>query len=163
VKYGCVLLSRVSQSGARQVIGFWLPGEIFGWEVYREHRYCAESAGESRVQAIEPSHAPASLYTQLVPSLALLRDQLLILSRPTAEARVAAFLHNLLVRQGGATRIDLPMHRFDIAEYLGISPETVSRVLHRLKKAGMIDMPNLHGVVVLNFEALKVSAKLETD
>jgi len=87
----------------------------------------------------------------------------MILSRPTAEARVAAFLDNLLVRQGSASRIYVPMHRFDIADYLGLSPETVSRVLHRLRKLKLIEMPSLHIIVVLDSTGLKRISRLETD
>ena len=152
VTFGCVIQSKVNRNGTRQVAGFFLPGELFGWEIEDERLYSAECAGTTIIQTIEPAAAeqlPEWKQGRLVPSLGQLQEQLLILSRPTAEARVAAFLHNLLCRQSSRRRVFLPMHRFDIADYLGLSPETVSRVLRRFKQSALINTPNIHTVDIL--------------
>ena len=163
VKSGCVVLSCVTRSGYRQVAGFVFPGEIFGWEASADHQYCATSAGCSSVQMFHGSQAEDLRRTNLEASFALLRDELLIVSRPSAEARVAAFLDNLLLRQGSARRIYLPMHRFEIAEYLGLSPETVSRVLHRFMKKALIEMPSLQMITVVDRALLKKTSGLDRD
>jgi len=150
VKFGCVMLSRVTRAGTRQVSGFFLPGEVFGWEVEEEHRFSAEAAGTTSIQVFGNSQTPPDWrQAQIIPSLALLREQLLVLSRPTAQSRLAAFLGDLLERQHSSRRIYLPMHRLDIADYLGLSPETVSRVFRRFQKMELIATPSIHLVDVL--------------
>jgi len=72
------------------------------------------------------------------------QDQILLLGRKTAKERVAYFLHALAVRSGSPDRpaiaIDIPMTRSDIADYLGLTTETVSRTLTQLKKAKIINL-----------------------
>jgi len=158
VTFGCVMLSRVTRTGNRQISGFFLPGETFGWELEPEHRFSAETVGTSSVQIHGPIHSPQAAewrQSELVPSLTLLREQLMILSQPTADSRVAAFLDDQLTRQHSAHRIQLPMHRFDIAEYLGLSPETVSRVLRRFGLMELINAPSIHVIDVLYPEGLR--------
>ena len=154
--------SRVTRTGNRQISGFFLPGETFGWELEPEHRFSAETVGTSSIQIHGHIHSPQAAEwreRELVPSLALLREQLMILSQPTADARVAAFLDDHLRRQQSVDRIQLPMHRFDIAEYLGLSPETVSRVLRRFESLGLIAAPSIHVIDVLNPERMRKVCK----
>lgn len=157
VKFGCILLSRVTRTGTRQVSGFFLPGEAFGWEIEPEHRFTAEAAGTTSVETFGHVHTRQAAewrQSQLVPSLANLRDQLMIISRPTADARVAAFLDDMMKRQRSTRRVYLPMHRFDIADYLGLSPETISRVLRRFQESELIRSKNIHVIDALDPEQL---------
>ena len=163
VKSGCIVICRVTRSGHRLVAEFVFPGEVFGWEVARDHQYSAQSAGCSAIQTFLASQTEELQRTTLSSSFNLLREEHLVVSRPSAEARVAAFLENLLLRQGGVRQIRLPMHRFDIAAYLGLSPETVSRVLHRFMKNEVIAMPDLHTIIVVDRALLKLASRLESD
>lgn len=163
VRSGCVVVCRVTRSGHRHVAEFVFPGEVFGWETGRDHQYCAESAGCSSIQTFPASQTDELWRSNFGKSVALLRDELLIISRPSAEARVAAFLEGLLSRQGSSRRIYVPMHRFDIAEHLGLSPETVSRVVHRFMKQGLIEVPSLQMIIVVDLPLLKRMSRLEAD
>jgi len=157
VQFGCVLLARATYGGNHQVGGFFFPNEVFGWESEVEHCFSAESAGTTGIRVFGPAKDPAATewrHKQLLPSLTRLREQLLIVSLGTADARLAAFFCDLVERNGNDL-LALPMHRLDIAAYLGISPETVSRVLRRFKDAGIVSVPSTHYIKVLNLPALQ--------
>jgi CRP/FNR family nitrogen fixation transcriptional regulator len=78
-----------------------------------------------------------------------------VLGRQNAVERVAAFLLEMSERQAGLRRIELPMSRTDIADYLGLTIETVSRVLSRLKQKGVIRLPTLRSVEIVKREFLQ--------
>jgi CRP-like cAMP-binding protein len=90
-----------------------------------------------------------------------MQDHLVMLGRQTAMERVAAFLLLLLERSARERRgaIELPMSRLDIADYLGLTLETVSRTLADLKHAHVIDLEGPHLAVVKNVEALRSLAE----
>lgn len=157
VAYGCILLWNATPVGTRHVSGFVLPGEVFGWESEETHQHSAETVTPSglRVITTDQNQQHERLYVdQFVPTLVHLQEQLIIISRPTAEARVAAFLVNLCERQHSEHRLSLPMHRVDIAEYLGLSPETVSRVLSRFRAMHLIEITDLHTLEIPNIAEL---------
>ena len=79
----------------------------------------------------------------------------MVLGRMTAIEKMASFLLDLLERQDHETLIDLPMQRNDIADYLGLTFETVSRVLRVLKDTGVIRLPRIDQVEVLSLEQLE--------
>ena len=86
------------------------------------------------------------------------QDQMLLLGRKTAVERLSTFLTALARRQGGlesAGVIDLPMTRTDIADYLGLTIETVSRTFTKLRKSGVIELPDAHSVTLTDIEALR--------
>jgi CRP/FNR family transcriptional regulator len=90
------------------------------------------------------------------------REHLLLLGRKSALEKVASFLVELACRTGCegvvATEITLPMVQHDIADYLGLNAQTVSRMFTRLKTAGMVDMPKLGHVVLSDRRALSILA-----
>jgi CRP-like cAMP-binding protein len=90
-----------------------------------------------------------------------MQDHLVMLGRQTAMERVAGFLLLLLQRSapGRRSAIDLPMSRLDIADYLGLTLETVSRTLADLKHAHVIDLEGPHLAVVRDVEALRSLAE----
>jgi CRP-like cAMP-binding protein len=91
--------------------------------------------------------------------LASMRDHLVMLGRHTAGEKVAAFLL-LLNRPDGATcsnRLELPMSRQDIADFLGLTIETVCRELTLLAQNGTIEIPNRHQIVLVNLTKLKIA------
>jgi CRP/FNR family nitrogen fixation transcriptional regulator len=91
------------------------------------------------------------------------QNHLVMLGRQTAKERVAAFLMHVIdhtgVEQGGL--IEMPMSRQDIADYLGLTIETVCRVLSAMKREGLIGIPNLHQLIVKNAETLYALAEGE--
>jgi CRP/FNR family nitrogen fixation transcriptional regulator len=82
------------------------------------------------------------------------QEHLLVLGRQNALERVAAFLADMAERQGGLRQVELPMSRNDIADYLGLTIETVSRVFTRLKHDGVIRLPSLRSVEIVKRQAL---------
>ena len=144
----------VSEDGEEQVVGFHLPGELIGLDALGsgEHRCEAVALTDANVCDV-PFEQLADISAQL-PSLRrqLLRvigqsvdrdhDHLEILVRRQANERIALFLHGLgeRLRQLGQsdTRFRLPMSREDIARFLGLALETVSRGFHRLQDDGVI-------------------------
>lgn len=91
------------------------------------------------------------------------QNHLLMLGRQTAKERVASFLLLMAERREGGNTIDVPMSRQDIADYLGLTIETVCRALSELKRARVIAIPNRHQIVVRNTEALETMALGEND
>jgi CRP/FNR family nitrogen fixation transcriptional regulator len=77
----------------------------------------------------------------------------------TASERVAVFLLDMFERRDHAKVLDLPMSRNDIADYLGLTIETVCRILSALKRNGVISIPNSHRIELIDREALAVLAE----
>ena len=90
---------------------------------------------------------PMTLGAQEWDELDQAQQRMLLLGRKSAEERLASFLIDLAERQE-TTCLHLPMSRQDIADFLGLTIETVSRLFTRFKRAGMIDLPDRHSVVL---------------
>jgi CRP/FNR family nitrogen fixation transcriptional regulator len=88
-------------------------------------------------------------------SLVRAQEHLLVLGRQNSVERVAAFLLEMSQRQGGLPQVELPMSRTDIADYLSLTIETVSRVLSRLKQKGVIRLPTLRSVEIVKWQILQ--------
>lgn len=147
---GVVRIYRLLPDGRRQVVGFALPGDFLGLTTQDHYPLTAE--------AIEPTLAcafPRIAFRRLVDgNLAALRrmnqlvsqeltaahDRMMMLGRYTAEEKMAAFLLSWRERRRACagTGVNLPMSRRDIADYLGLTIETVSRTFTRLERAGVI-------------------------
>ena len=97
------------------------------------------------------------LYATLRHDLWAAQNHLVILGRQSARERVASFLVQLIARRKSAdhSKLEVPMTRQDIADYLGLTIETVCRVLTALKRDGVIDIPNRHTITVRNAAALR--------
>jgi CRP/FNR family transcriptional regulator, nitrogen fixation regulation protein len=150
VGQGCVRTIRQLEDGRRQVGEFLLPGDIFGWETIGEQEFAAEAATpvalwRLRLSAVEAradeDRAFAQrLRCQAAAKMKAARSRLVVLGRMTAHERIASFL--LEMRERLATpaeaAIELPMCRTDMADYLGLTIETVSRGLAMLRRHGAI-------------------------
>jgi CRP/FNR family nitrogen fixation transcriptional regulator len=157
VEFGTVRVSRVTSDGRRQITSFCLPGDVFGLEEGDEHEFSAESVDGAGIRVLRPANATG--IAQSVLSLALRRfahvqKHILLLGRLGANEKMARFLVDLMDRQGGEDVINLPMQRSDIADYLGITFETVSRVLRVLKDRGIIRLNTISQIEVLNEDGL---------
>lgn len=162
IRSGSVRTARVSDDGDEQVIGFHLPGELVGLEgiVDEQHRCDAVALERTSVCALsllqleQVAASIPALQQQFhrIMSREIMQDHehLLALGRRTARERVALFLHSMSERldeagyDGGDFR--LSMSREDIASYLGLALETVSRLLTRLSDEGVVtvDRRRLH-------------------
>lgn len=139
---GVVRTAKVLGDGRRQIHGFHLAGDLFGFETSNAHRLNAEAVVATRVllfrrrqiEAVASRNVEASrrLWDLAMRSLEDAEEHALLLGRRTALERVAAFLMTMEKRLGGSGSVELPMGRRDIADYLGLTLETVSRCISQL-------------------------------
>jgi CRP/FNR family nitrogen fixation transcriptional regulator len=157
VEYGAVRVYRLLADGRRQISAFHLAGDVFGFETDGTHHFFAEAITAAGIRALRPAH-DGHLADGLLPAAlqALVRAQehLLVLGRQNAVERIAAFLVEMAERQGGLMQVELPMSRTDIGDYLGLTIETVSRVLTRLKQKGAIRLTSLRSVEIVKPQTL---------
>lgn len=139
VGQGVVRTVSLSASGQRTVHGFHHAGEVFGIERGACCAYGAEAITAARL-AIWRTHTlgPADLWPFIMDAKDRSEDRLTILDRASAFDRVLHFLLDMARRTRSGTRVDLPMSRYDMADYLGLSSETVSRVFTALRLEGLI-------------------------
>jgi len=165
---GGVRLCKVRSDGRRQIAEFLLPGDMFGFEFGDEHSLTAEALCDVVVMRCPRNHVERlseelpgvrhQLMSLLRRELSAAQDHLVMLGRQTAKERVASFLLLLAERRSDAGEdiaLDLPMGRQDIADYLGLTIETVCRALTDLKRERLIAIPNRHQVVIRDLSALE--------
>jgi CRP/FNR family transcriptional regulator, nitrogen fixation regulation protein len=160
---GTVRTYKVLNDGRRQIGAFYLPGDIFGLEVGDEHTFSAEAIVDSKVLVIKRNSVMAlaqrdsdvarELWTTTASELERVQDHIMLLVK-TAQERVAGFLLEMSARARATNEIDLPMSRQDIADYLGLTIETVSRTLTQLENSAAIAVPSARRIVLRNRGAL---------
>jgi CRP/FNR family nitrogen fixation transcriptional regulator len=135
---GAVRTVRHSSDGRRQVGDFYYPGDLFGLEVDGDHAFAAEAMCPTQVRMIRLGSAEDRAIVQATRrELARAHDHLAMLGRRSAEEKVASFLLEL-AHQGPCDQAALPMSRQDMADYLGLALETVSRVLSRFQDEDLV-------------------------
>jgi len=154
---GAVRTYKVLNDGRRQIGSFYLPGDIFGLEVGDEHTFSSEAVVDCKVLVIKRSvlvslagrdnSVARQLWTMAAAELQRAQDHIMLLIK-TAQERVAGFLMEMSARNSGASEVDLPMSRQDIADYLGLTIETVSRTLTQLENSGAIAVPTSRRIVL---------------
>jgi len=160
---GAVRTYKVLNDGRRQIGGFYLPGDVFGLEVGDQHSFSAEAITECRILVIKRSSVVAlaardsgvarDLWTMTASELQRAQDHIMLLIK-TAQERVAGFLLEMASRNPGSSEVELPMSRQDIADYLGLTIETVSRTLTQLEHSAAIAVPASRRIVLRNRAAL---------
>lgn len=160
---GAVRTYKVLNDGRRQISSFYLPGEIFGLEVGGEHTFSAEAVADSKILVIRRSAVVAlagrdkevarQLWRMTATELQRAHDHIMLLIK-TAQERVAGFLLEMAARSSDANEVDLPMSRQDIADYLGLTIETVSRMVTQLERSGTIALATSRRVVLRKRGAL---------
>jgi CRP/FNR family transcriptional regulator, nitrogen fixation regulation protein len=159
---GAVRTHKLLSDGRRQIGAFHLPGDIFGLENGDFHRFTAEAIVDTTVRLVkrqslerEARKDPAVVRTLLkmtTDNLRHVENHLLLLGRQFATERVAAFLLEMNGRLTSEGAMALPMTRRDIADYLGLAIETVSRVLNAYQRKGYLKAagPFQREIIVLN-------------
>ena len=160
VAVGVVRVYRLLADGRRQICAFHMPGEIFGFEAGTERHFFADAVNTVGLKLLRPGSEVALSHELLKLALGSLdkaHDHLMTIGRNDAAGRVAAFLLEIAERQGtrDIDSIDLPMSRLDIADYLGLTIETVSRVFTRLRDQGVIRLISTRHVDVLRWKQLE--------
>jgi CRP/FNR family transcriptional regulator, nitrogen fixation regulation protein len=154
---GAVRTYKVLNDGRRQISSFYLPGEIFGLELGGEHTFSAEAIADSKILVMRRSAVVAlagrdkevarQLWRMTATELQRAHDHIMLLIK-TAQERVAGFLLEMAARSPDASEVDLPMSRQDIADYLGLTIETVSRMVTQLERSGTIALATSRRVVL---------------
>jgi CRP/FNR family transcriptional regulator, nitrogen fixation regulation protein len=160
---GTVRTYKVLTDGRRQVGGFYVPGDIFGLETGEEHTFSAEAITECKVLVIKRSTLVAlagrdhdvahQLWTITGRELQRVQEHIMLLVK-SAQERVASFLLEMAERIAADNAVELPMSRQDIADYLGLTIETVSRTLTILENAATIELSSSRRIVLRNRSAL---------
>jgi len=160
---GLIRLSKLLPDGRRQIAGFLFPGDFLGITMEEEHAFTAEAVAPSALCRFPRrqfddfvADHPAlerRLYAVAAHELAAARQQLVLLGRKTASERIASFLLMLADRcpsMPAGDETDFPMSRADIADYLGLRIETVSREITSLKTARVIQLTGRHSFRILD-------------
>lgn len=157
VEFGTVRVCRVTSDGRRQINSFHFAGDVFGFEAGDERQCYAESVDGAGIRPVhtDASGVPPHRLLQLaLTSFASAQHHMLRLGRMSAVEKLASFLLDLLDRQESDGVVALQMQRCDIADYLGLTFETVSRVLRSLKDDGIIKVPSTDRVEIVDAAAL---------
>lgn len=158
VSTGAVRVYRLLSDGRRQVVSFHLPGEMFGFEAGTDHSFFAEAITDTTLAVFGRRHMQErsrDLLALALAGMARAQQHLLVIGRQCAVERIAAFLVDLCERQGGGRLLRLPMSRQDIADYLGLTIETVSRVMTKLKARSVIALRDARTVDIMRLDALR--------
>jgi CRP/FNR family transcriptional regulator len=166
--HGTAKLTRLLPDGREQVLGFRFAGDVLGYTGADRYPFAAQMLTPAQICRLERKRLDGLLrrYPALehrlldlcVQELAATQEQLVTVGRRTAEARVAAFLLSLAEAgkrraQAGAV-LDMPMTRGDIADFLGLTLETVSRTLTAFRRRGWMREPAHGRVEILKRDAL---------
>jgi CRP/FNR family transcriptional regulator, nitrogen fixation regulation protein len=160
---GSVRTYKILNDGRRQIGGFYLPGDIFGLEFADEHTFSAEAVADAKVVVVKRGAITAladrdsaigrELFAMTGRELRRVQEHVLLLVK-SAQERVASFLLEMADRASAGNTVELPMSRQDIADYLGLTIETVSRTLTGLESAAAIEVPTSRRIVLRNRSAL---------
>ncbi len=161
---GVVRTYRILADGRRQIADFFLPGDVFGLEAGLDHCTSAEAVTDCEVVAIRRSHlaeramsdgaAAQKLLALTLHRLHRSEEHMLVLGRKNACERLAWFLLDMSVRIPAPDRVELPMSRQDIADFLGLTIETVSRTMTQLQDDEIIELPSCRQVLLRDKTAL---------
>jgi len=171
---GAIKLYKLLPDGRRQVTGFMHPGDFLGISVDDEHAFTAEALEHSQLCSFPRSRfdnfveenveVERELYRLAAHELAAAQQQMVLLGRKTATERLASFFLALAERaeraiDGEIRFIRLPMSRSDIADYLGLTKETVSRMLAELRNRTFIRLMSQDRVEVIDRAGLEAMAQ----
>ena len=169
---GSVRVYKLLPDGRRQITGFLFAGDFLGLATGQTYVFSAEAIepatacrfrkSDYRTLIRETPALEAALLDRATHELAAAQNQMLLLGRKTALERIATFLLDLPghdpARATTEGLVRLPMTRSEIADYLGLTIETVSRVLTKLKTSGVIRLISLTELQIENAERLKALA-----
>jgi CRP/FNR family nitrogen fixation transcriptional regulator len=160
---GSVRTYKIFDDGRRQIGGFYFAGDVFGLELGEAHQFSSEAIDNCVVLVVKRSALIAladrsgdiarQLWSFTAGELQRVRAHMLLLIK-SAEERVACFLLEMADRLSTAESVELSMSRQDIADYLGLTIETVSRTLTHLEAKAAIALPTSRRILFRNRKAL---------
>lgn len=167
---GTVRICKLMADGRRHIAEFFYAGDCFGLDGAGERSVAAEAVGDVIVMRFnrgaterlidERPELARRMCNMMLRNLAHAQTRLLLLGRMTAHERVASFLIELAERRDALRAIDVPMSRNDIADYLGLTIETVCRVLSSMKRDGAIAIPTPHRIEIRDRDMLEAMIEI---
>ena len=163
---GAVRTTRLLSDGRRQVGAFYYPGDLIGLETGPVHRFSAEALCDSTVLVVRRSALKAfagdgqvdrAIWEATRRELERAQEHLMLLGRKSACEKVASFLMSLAERER-ADHVSLPMSRQDMADYLGLTIETVSRMLTQLQSSAVVQFDGCRRFSIKRWQALEEMA-----
>lgn len=165
---GSLRIFKIISDGRRVITGFAHVGDIVGVSLKSHYLYSAEAIVDTRIRRLsrrafeaEITRCPdlqSKMFSHLCDEMAAVQDQMVLLSRKSAEERVCTFLRKQVESgsafPGSSALVELPMTRLDIADYLGLTIETVSRTMTRLARRGIVCPVDRHTVRVMKYGVL---------
>lgn len=170
IRDGTVKLSHTLEDGRQQIIDFLQPGDFAlrqapnpqraeSFEASTEAYVCEIGFGEIERLCADSPEINRALMAASMARIEQKNDHILMLGRKRAAERMASFLLDLSRRAGCRgempDKLSLPMSRTEIADYLSLTNETVSRALSQLRERAIIGLPKPNNVVILDFEVLQ--------
>ena len=163
---GALRVYKILPDGRRAIMGFIYPGDVLGVSFQDRYLFTAEAITAVKVRRFsrgrffsQVNKSPAlrpQLFALLCDEMSAAQDQIMLLGRKSAEERVVSFLlaiHRKCAAPGN--EIELPMTRLDMADYLGLTIETVSRMMTSLVRRGLIHSTGRHSVALRKLSALR--------
>jgi CRP/FNR family transcriptional regulator, nitrogen fixation regulation protein len=161
---GTVRTCRTYETGTRSIIAFYLPGDLLGWTNAAKHSLSVEAATDAIILFLKRSVLLSvasqergfanTLLAATTNELLRTQEHAMMINR-SAQCRVAKFLTDLWMRLGKTTCLDIPMSHQDIADHLGLTIETVSRVITNLERAGLVRRVSPQKLILQNQLALR--------
>jgi CRP/FNR family transcriptional regulator len=172
---GVIKLSKMLNDGRQQIVGLQFAPDFMGRPFSRESSLSAEAATETEICSIPKAvldrmvagspELEHKLHQQALVELDEARDWMLTLGRKTAQEKVASFLYMIALHYDpeniDKTTFDLPLSRADIADFLGLTIETVSRQMTKLRADGAIHIENNRHVQIPDMDRLAMIAGIE--
>jgi CRP/FNR family nitrogen fixation transcriptional regulator len=162
---GTVRTCKFLSDGRRQIEAFYGPGDVFGFELGENRVLNAEAVTDCNLvayrrrgveaAALQDETLSRQLLSYVMHSVGHAQKHAFLLGRRAAMEKVASFLLDWAARGKKEGAIDLPMSRQDMADYLGLTIETVSRTLSQMERERLIAIPNARQIRVLRREALE--------
>jgi len=162
---GVVRTCKFLSDGRRQIDAFYVSGDVFGFETGAEHRLSAEAVSGCvllpyrrrgfEMLAGRDDRVAGQLFSYAMRCLERAQEHSLLLGRRSAAQKLANFLLEMADRRSGGEVVDLAMTRQDIADYLGLTIETVSRTLSQFERDGVISLPSARRVCLKDQTALR--------
>jgi CRP/FNR family transcriptional regulator len=177
---GIVKLVKTLADGHQHIVGLLYPADFMGQSLNKHHTYAAESATDVELCAYPrapfehflTSHPELErqIFHATIRELDLCRDWTLLLGRKCSYERVAGFLLMMARRasrkgldeQKNYVHFELPFTRAEMADYLGLTLETVSRQFSQLKKKEVIALPSSRDIIIPDIELLSLVAQMES-
>ena len=177
---GIVKLVKTLADGHQHIVGLLYPADFMGQSLNKHHTYAAESATDVELCAyprapfehflISHPELERQIFHATIRELDLCRDWTLLLGRKCSYERVAGFLL-MMARRSASKGLDkpknyvhfeLPFTRAEMADYLGLTLETVSRQFSHLKKKEVIELPSSRDIIIPDIELLSLVAQIES-